>query len=249
MELVRGDYLVADAEDSAEGVPLNGQECFVVVSGGVGCEEVFGCADCVNGDSFVASGCANDVAAERDSGGGCRDAQEGENRRRVVLSILARRRREEACELRGRVACEAVEFDVVAVGFQVTAQAPGAGAKAKVSKTVSLTVRATPAPASLVSHKPTPSTSPSPTPSSSPSTTPTPSPEPMTAEPTPEPTVDTPVEEPTPEPPAQPEPAPQQAYYSSCREAKAAGAAPLYRGDPGYRSGLDRDGDGVACEK
>lgn len=121
-------------------------------------------------------------------------------------------------------------------GFQVTAQAPGAGVKAKVSKGVSLTVRTTHAPASLVSHKPTPSTSPSPTPSPSPSTTPTPSPEPTTTEP-------------TPEPPAQPEPAPQQAYYSSCREAKAAGAAPLYRGDPGYRSGLDRDGDGVACEK
>lgn len=134
-------------------------------------------------------------------------------------------------------------------GFQVTAQAPGAGIKAKVSKDVSLTVRATSAPASLVSHKPTPSTSPSPTPSSSPSSIPTPSPEPTTAEPTPEPPVDVPVEEPTPEPPAQPEPAPQRAYYSSCREAKAAGAAPLYRGDPGYRSGLDRDGDGVACEK
>lgn len=134
-------------------------------------------------------------------------------------------------------------------GFQVTAQTPGAGVKAKVSKAVSLTVRATHTPASLVSHKPTPSPSPSPTPSPSPSTTPTPSPEPTTAEPSPEPTVDAPVEEPTPEPPAQPEPAPQQAYYSSCREAKAAGAAPLYRGDPGYRSGLDRDGDGVACEK
>lgn len=134
-------------------------------------------------------------------------------------------------------------------GFQVTAQAPGAGAKAKVSKAVSLTVRAAPAPASLMSHKPTPSASPSPTPSSSPSSIPTPSPEPTTAEPSPEPTVDAPAEEPSPEPPAQPEPAPHQAYYSSCREAKAAGAAPLYRGDPGYRSGLDRDGDGVACEK
>ena len=29
---------------------------------------------------------------------------------------------------------------------------------------------------------------------------------------------------------------------------RAAGAAPLHRGDPGYRSGLDRDGDGIACE-
>lgn len=38
-------------------------------------------------------------------------------------------------------------------------------------------------------------------------------------------------------------------YYANCREAKAAGAAPLRRGDPGYRSDLDRDGDGVACER
>ncbi|WP_075662236.1 excalibur calcium-binding domain-containing protein [Streptomyces acidiscabies] len=37
-------------------------------------------------------------------------------------------------------------------------------------------------------------------------------------------------------------------YYADCDEARAAGAAPLHRGDPGYRSGLDRDGDGVACE-
>src|SRR5207302_1787123 len=31
--------------------------------------------------------------------------------------------------------------------------------------------------------------------------------------------------------------------------ANAAGAAPLLRGEPGYRAGLDRDGDGVACER
>jgi hypothetical protein len=37
-------------------------------------------------------------------------------------------------------------------------------------------------------------------------------------------------------------------YYSNCSEARAAGAAPLYSGDPGYDSHLDRDGDGVACE-
>ncbi len=37
-------------------------------------------------------------------------------------------------------------------------------------------------------------------------------------------------------------------YYANCSEARAAGAAPLYRGDPGYRSALDRDNDGVACE-
>lgn len=38
------------------------------------------------------------------------------------------------------------------------------------------------------------------------------------------------------------------AYYANCTDARAAGAAPLRRGDPGYRSGLDRDNDGVACE-
>ncbi|MFF0208740.1 excalibur calcium-binding domain-containing protein [Streptomyces althioticus] len=37
-------------------------------------------------------------------------------------------------------------------------------------------------------------------------------------------------------------------YYDNCDEARAAGAAPLYAGDPGYGTHLDRDGDGVACE-
>ncbi len=37
-------------------------------------------------------------------------------------------------------------------------------------------------------------------------------------------------------------------YYANCDEARAAGAAPLYAGEPGYRIGLDRDRDGVACE-
>ncbi|TCM43305.1 excalibur calcium-binding domain-containing protein [Novosphingobium sp. ST904] len=37
-------------------------------------------------------------------------------------------------------------------------------------------------------------------------------------------------------------------YYPNCASARAAGAAPLRRGDAGYRPGLDRDGDGIACE-
>ncbi|WP_309234784.1 excalibur calcium-binding domain-containing protein [Nocardia sp. XZ_19_385] len=41
---------------------------------------------------------------------------------------------------------------------------------------------------------------------------------------------------------------PQAAYYANCAAARAAGAAPLHRGEPGYSSKLDRDGDGVACE-
>jgi len=38
-------------------------------------------------------------------------------------------------------------------------------------------------------------------------------------------------------------------YYANCKAARAAGAAPLYAGQPGYRTGLDGDGDGVACER
>jgi hypothetical protein len=37
-------------------------------------------------------------------------------------------------------------------------------------------------------------------------------------------------------------------YYAGCREVRAAGLAPLYRGQPGYRSGMDGDNDGIACE-
>lgn len=37
-------------------------------------------------------------------------------------------------------------------------------------------------------------------------------------------------------------------YYSGCREARAAGVAPIYAGEPGYRPGLDGDSDGIACE-
>ena len=44
-------------------------------------------------------------------------------------------------------------------------------------------------------------------------------------------------------------PEPQKEFYANCKAAKAAGAAPLYRGDPGYSEDLDRDGDGIACEK
>jgi hypothetical protein len=36
--------------------------------------------------------------------------------------------------------------------------------------------------------------------------------------------------------------------YDNCDAARAAGAAPVYAGDPGYGRHLDRDGDGVGCE-
>ena len=53
---------------------------------------------------------------------------------------------------------------------------------------------------------------------------------------------------PAPAAPAPAAPAPAAAYFGSCAEAKAAGAAPLFAGQAGYRAALDRDKDGVACE-
>jgi hypothetical protein len=36
--------------------------------------------------------------------------------------------------------------------------------------------------------------------------------------------------------------------FANCTAARAAGAAPVRRGDPGYGAHLDQDGDGVGCE-
>lgn len=44
------------------------------------------------------------------------------------------------------------------------------------------------------------------------------------------------------------EPAAPSAYYKNCSAARAAGAAPVHVGNPGYGSHLDRDGDGIGCE-
>ncbi|MDQ6752394.1 MAG: excalibur calcium-binding domain-containing protein, partial [Actinomycetota bacterium] len=46
-----------------------------------------------------------------------------------------------------------------------------------------------------------------------------------------------------------PVPAPAGVFYANCSAVKAAGMAPLRRGQPGYAAKLDRDGDGIACEK
>jgi hypothetical protein len=37
-------------------------------------------------------------------------------------------------------------------------------------------------------------------------------------------------------------------YYRRCADARAASAAPIHAGQPGYRPALDRDHDGIACE-
>jgi Excalibur calcium-binding domain/Protein of unknown function (DUF1524) len=53
---------------------------------------------------------------------------------------------------------------------------------------------------------------------------------------------------PAPQPAPAPAPPAGAISYANCTAVRAAGAAPIHRGDPGYASKLDRDGDGVGCE-
>lgn len=43
-------------------------------------------------------------------------------------------------------------------------------------------------------------------------------------------------------------PAPAGVYYKNCTAVRAAGAAPIHAGDPGWQTKFDGDGDGVGCE-
>ncbi|MBF0808833.1 DUF1524 domain-containing protein [Rothia nasimurium] len=58
----------------------------------------------------------------------------------------------------------------------------------------------------------------------------------------PAPVEQAPVEQPAPV-------APAQAPYKNCAEARAAGDTPVYSSNPRYAPHLDRDGDGVGCER
>jgi hypothetical protein len=110
--------------------------------------------------------------------------------------------------------------------------------------------------AGAADHHPAPTATASPSPSDS--DTPSPTPATTTAPPTPVAAVTSAVPPPpqvhVPAPAAKPAPAPARTtpaagvYYVNCTAVRAAGKAPLYRGQPGYRPALDRDNDGVACE-
>jgi len=78
-----------------------------------------------------------------------------------------------------------------------------------------------------------------------PPTTTTTAPPPTTTPPPPPPPPPAPAPAPAPAPRP---PAPSSTYFQNCTAARAAGAAPVHRGDPGYGSHLDRDNDGVGCE-
>ena len=88
-----------------------------------------------------------------------------------------------------------------------------------------------------------------------PSATPTATPDPTeSATPTPLPAaakilaLPKPKPRPKPKPLPKPDPEPVLVYYENCDAVRAAGAAPIYAGQPGYSRDLDRDGDGVGCE-
>ena len=130
-------------------------------------------------------------------------------------------------------------------GFKVTEQ-DAVGEGVSTSTTITLTVTESTV-ASLVM---TPDKSPSATPEAevTPEPEATPEPEPASeelAEDADAPTVEEETAPPAPAP--QPVRAPTRPY-ASCAQAREAGAAPLYEGDPGYNPRLDRDNDGVACE-
>ena len=133
-----------------------------------------------------------------------------------------------------------------ASNWSVTAQDPAAGEQVRADRAITLTVNHDSADAAASASASAAAASASPAAAE--------------AEP-PEPAVQkeepAPVEEPAQEPAQAPRQSGQNpdsegaagAYYANCTEAKAAGAAPLYRGEPGYREKLDRDKDGIACEK
>lgn len=72
------------------------------------------------------------------------------------------------------------------------------------------------------------------------------------AEPAPAPVAPAPA--PAPPAPVAPAPvapapvAPTEVYYKNCDAVSAAGAAPVYQGQPGYAAHLDRDKDGIGCD-
>ncbi|MGW6687130.1 excalibur calcium-binding domain-containing protein [Streptomyces sp. NPDC054961] len=100
---------------------------------------------------------------------------------------------------------------------------------------LSLTAPGTPCPAQAgAALRPGATPSPAKTPASSKAPVPAPSSAPVNPKPKSSPT---------------PAPGPKDVTYKNCTEAKAAGVTPIHRGQPGYAPHLDRDNDGIACDK
>lgn len=123
---------------------------------------------------------------------------------------------------------------------------PDADATPAVAAAAPTTTR--PAPPTAPTTTPAPTTSPAAVPDRAvdvdrqPARVPTTTRETRAADPEPEPQRAV-----APEPEPEPEPEPTEVYYANCDAVRAAGAAPIRSGDPGYRRGLDRDSDGQGC--
>ena len=106
-----------------------------------------------------------------------------------------------------------------------------------------------PAGPALVAEPPPPSTTPAPAPAPEPAPAPPPPAPAPAAPPAPAPPPPpVPAAEPPSAAPPPPAPAAPSVTYKNCDAARAAGAAPVRLGDPGYSRKLDRDGDGIGCE-
>ena len=85
----------------------------------------------------------------------------------------------------------------------------------------------------LIPCNPAPKSAPAPAPRPAPAPAPAPAPRPA----------------PAPAPAPAPRPAPAAKTYPNCRAVWNDLGGPIHRGDAGYGPHLDRDGDGVGCEK
>jgi len=101
----------------------------------------------------------------------------------------------------------------------------------KATRTAPATEGPTGSPTVQPTNEPTPGSAREASPSSPDPSTATSSAKPKTTEPTAPPSADSTV------------------TYQNCAEVRAAGKAPLHRGDPGYSPALDKNGDGIACDK
>lgn len=136
-----------------------------------------------------------------------------------------------------RSAYNDVPLAAVHAQWTVCFQTPAAAAPvtADTSVEISLVAPGTPCPAQAGATL-RPAKTPSPAKTSSPSKPPAASAAPAAPKPNPKSS-------------PSPAPGPKDVSYKNCAEAKAAGAAPIRRGQPGYAKHLDRDNDGIACDK
>ncbi len=139
----------------------------------------------------------------------------------------------------GKTISAAVVIAILAIGGACSSNGGSDGPRALSSPvTVTVTVPAFPSPTAVSVPAPIPApVKQAPVTTAPPTTAAAARPVPLAA----------PAPDPDPVVVAPPRPAASSVYYKNCAAVQAAGAAPIRRGDPGYRAALDRDGDGEGC--